>query len=130
MYITFVSRCVCVSLYVSDPCRSAILVIARSRPDLPQDVRLCVSRARPVRATHHEPRRKPLNVKEVGVWSAPPVPRAQVQHGVFGESEKVTEDAHQEADQLCVGGEAAEVVRQTQEQEVPRQRRQRRQRRV
>lgn len=43
-------------------------------------------------------------------------------HGVCGEGEEVAEDAHQEADQLRVGGEGQAAVCQTPEEAPPRQR--------
>lgn len=89
--------------------------------------------------TQHAHRRKALyihssSVQEVGAWSVaylPSLRRTQVHHGACGQSEEVPEEAHQEADQLCVGGEEAEDVRQTQELEaVERSGRQRKEQEV
>lgn len=101
----------------------------------PPDMTECVSWLCSVRATQHERRRKPFNahpssIKETVVWSVPPIPRAPEHHGRCGETKEVTEDPHQEADQLCVGAEGEEAVCQTQEQEGQRWGRKRRMQQV
>ncbi len=62
----------------------------------------------------------PSSVREVAVCLFPHVLKAPLHHGVRGESEEDSENAHQETDQLCVEGEKEEVVSQTEEQEGQR----------